>query len=121
MKVLSPSKSIRKYCLECCNNSPKEVQLCTCYYCPLYRYRTGKKLDLEALAKLNPNLTEADINTIVFLLPAKTIRRGCEYCSIFSNKAIKNCEFTDCSLYSFRMGKNPNRKGIGGNKDFRID
>ena len=81
----------------------------------------GKKLDLQALAKLNPKLTEEDLKKIVLLPPVKAIRGGCSYCSVFSNKAIRACEHTDCSLHPYRMCKNPNRKGIGGNKDFMRD
>ncbi len=42
MKTLSPIKAIRKNCLECCNESPKEVKECTLENCPLFRYRLGK-------------------------------------------------------------------------------
>ena len=39
----TPVKSIRKYCLELCSLTPKEVRLCTCLDCPLYFYRMGKR------------------------------------------------------------------------------
>jgi len=39
---LSPLKSIRKYCLECCCESFNEVKLCPKKDCVLYRYRLGK-------------------------------------------------------------------------------
>lgn len=42
--MLSPLKSIRKYCLDCSNDSPKEVKLCPNKDCPLYVYRFGKKV-----------------------------------------------------------------------------
>ena len=41
-KVLTPLKAIRKKCLECAGNSPKEVRLCQTQECPLYVYRLGK-------------------------------------------------------------------------------
>jgi hypothetical protein len=42
--MLSPLKSIRKYCLDCSNDSPKEVKLCPNKDCPLYVYRFGKRV-----------------------------------------------------------------------------
>ena len=41
-KQLSPLKTIRKYCLECCRESAHEVKLCPATDCPLYVYRLGK-------------------------------------------------------------------------------
>lgn len=41
-KHLSPLKSIRKKCLDCCCGSPNEVKLCHVIDCPLYVYRLGK-------------------------------------------------------------------------------
>lgn len=34
-------KAIRKFCLECVGNQPKEVKLCTGKDCPLWPYRMG--------------------------------------------------------------------------------
>ena len=44
--------------------------------------------------------------------PVKSIRKKCLDCSGGSVKEVRECEITDCALYPFRMGKNPNRKGI---------
>lgn len=38
---MSPLKSIRKYCLQCCCESSNEVKLCPSVKCPLYAYRFG--------------------------------------------------------------------------------
>ena len=35
----TPIKSIRKYCLNICSYTPKEVRKCTLIDCPLYVYR----------------------------------------------------------------------------------
>ena len=45
--------------------------------------------------------------------PVKAIRAKCLECSNYQPKEVRNCLITDCPLYPFRMGKNPNRKGIG--------
>jgi len=49
------------------------------------------------------------------ITPLKAIRLKCLDCSAGSAKEIRLCEHIDCALYQYRFGKNPNRKGIGGN------
>lgn len=48
--------------------------------------------------------------------PIKAIRAKCLECSGFQPKEVRGCVITDCPLYPFRMGKNPNRSGIGNLK-----
>ena len=43
----------------------------------------------------------------------KVIRAKCLDCAAGSKADIKECPFPDCSLYPYRLGKNPNRKGVG--------
>ena len=43
MKVLTPIKAIRAYCIECSGGMTKEVKLCPAKKCPLYPYRMGKR------------------------------------------------------------------------------
>lgn len=50
------------------------------------------------------------------LTPMKAIRAKCLACSSGQPKEVRYCLITDCPLYPFRMGKNLNRKGIGGFK-----
>ena len=52
------------------------------------------------------------------LTPIKAIRAKCIECSGGSLKEVQFCVIPECALYIFRMGKNPNRKGIG-NKNIR--
>lgn len=47
--------------------------------------------------------------------PLKAIRAKCLDCSVYQPKEVKNCTCTDCSLYPYRFGNNPRRKGIGCN------
>lgn len=42
MELRSPLKTIRAYCLDCCNGSSHEVKLCPVTRCLLYPYRFGK-------------------------------------------------------------------------------
>ena len=47
------------------------------------------------------------------LTPLKAIREKCLDCSGQNASDVRYCAIKDCPLYQFRMGKNPNRKGIG--------
>lgn len=55
------------------------------------------------------------------LTPVKSIRKYCFECKlkVIGNrkgvyKSVRLCPNIDCPLYPYRMGKNPNRRGIGG-------
>jgi len=50
----------------------------------------------------------------VSLTPIKAIRYQCKECLGWSAYEIKRCTGTLCALYPFRLGTNPERKGIGG-------
>lgn len=50
------------------------------------------------------------------LTPIKAIRAKCLECSGNQPSEVRNCLITECPLYPFRMGKNPNRVGIGNLK-----
>ncbi len=43
----------------------------------------------------------------------RAIRAKCIECSNGSKKYVAECDILDCPLHLFRLGKNPNRKGIG--------
>lgn len=43
----------------------------------------------------------------------KDIFENCLECSAYELVQVKKCHVTDCPLYPFRTGKNPNRKTIG--------
>lgn len=53
------------------------------------------------------------------MTPLKAIRLKCLDCSDMSYREVEKCEFTECPLYPFRFGKNPNRKGIGNASNFK--
>ena len=40
---MTPIKSIRVKCLDCCAGQPKEVRLCPVTKCALYPYRMGHR------------------------------------------------------------------------------
>ncbi|HCJ67503.1 MAG TPA: hypothetical protein DHV62_09365 [Elusimicrobia bacterium] len=51
------------------------------------------------------------------LTPLRAIRKKCLDCSGFQVKEVRVCPVVDCSLFKYRFGKNPNRRGIGGRKE----
>lgn len=48
----------------------------------------------------------------------QAIRAKCLDCTGGDPGEVKDCPCQDCSLYPFRMGKNPNRAGIGNSSNF---
>jgi len=46
------------------------------------------------------------------LTPVKAIRAKCLDC-MGRPSLVRNCSDKNCPLFPYRMGKNPNRKGIG--------
>jgi hypothetical protein len=48
--------------------------------------------------------------------PVKAIRWKCLGCQGDSPSQVRLCVDTGCPLHFYRMGKNPNRKGVGGRK-----
>jgi len=49
----------------------------------------------------------------VLLTPIKAIRYQCLECMGWSALDVRNCSGKFCSLYPYRLGTNPERKGIG--------
>jgi hypothetical protein len=49
------------------------------------------------------------------MTPIKAIRKFCLECT-GSWVEVRKCENSKCSLFPYRFGKNPMRKGIGGLK-----
>lgn len=45
--------------------------------------------------------------------PLRAIRSNCLECCNNQPKEVAKCTVTNCPLYFFRFGRNPNRKGIG--------
>lgn len=96
---LTPLQAVRAECLSCCNGSANEVRLCPVKRCALWPLRFGRR---------GP---DAPVSIV------KAIREKCIDCSGGSLKEVTECGFAHkCSLFPFRMGTNPNRKGCGGGK-----
>lgn len=90
----SPLKAIRLHCLNCCLHQSNEVTLCGATACASYPLRFGK--------------------SVAGLRPLTVIKNHCAECNGESGHA-RDCKLESCALHPFRNGKNPNRKGLGGN------
>ena len=51
-----------------------------------------------------------------YLSLAKSVRKYCLIRCEDGVQCVRLCEDTECPLHPYRMGKNPNRVGIGGGK-----
>lgn len=87
----TPLRSVRAYCLWCCNDSYAEVVQCPATDCSLWPFRSGKG------SKGKGGLM-------------KPIRAKCMDCSSEAYSEVTRCQFKDCSLWHYREGKNPFRK-----------
>jgi len=47
------------------------------------------------------------------LTPVKAIRAKCIDCCAGQVAEVRKCVMPDCPIFPFRLGKNPNRSGIG--------
>ena len=54
------------------------------------------------------------------LTPIKAIRAKCIDCMCGLTHEVKLCPITDCSLWPYRMGHNPNRAGKGGKPPIQV-
>ena len=74
------------------NGNKSEINKCTSVKCPF-----NKK------------------NPISYKSSLRKIKSYCFDCSDNNFSSVRNCDFATCLLYPYRQGKNPSRKGVGGN------
>jgi len=97
----TPRKAIPKMCRECTGG---KIALCYSPNCKLYPYRYAA----------NDGTPE--------LSPLKAVKSHCLECTGYEYQETKNCTDLKCPLYPYRLGKNPQLKGIGrvgGNPNIR--
>lgn len=85
-----PLAAIRKKCVWCCLDQPREATLCPAEGCVLHSWRNGRPADADRS-------------------PLKTIRRKClDDCGNAGAVAgVRDCEIEACPLWPHRMGKRP--------------
>ncbi len=54
------------------------------------------------------------------LSPIQAIRLKCIECKADEVAEVRNCDFYDCVCWPYRLGKNPARKGVGGNPNLKM-
>lgn len=84
----TPLRSLRDYCLWCCNGNDAEIRGCPATDCSLWVFRMGRG-------------SRGKGGTL------KPIRAKCLDCSTYSPAEVTACGFRECSLWHYRAGKNP--------------
>jgi len=96
----TPLSSIHLTCKECIGSS-HAVKNCggdrlkngsSIIVCPFFPYRLGHKCGKPSV---------------------KLIRSYCKTCMNGDLALVRDCPSVNCPVFSYRMGKNPKRKGIG--------
>jgi len=95
-RTKTPLKSIRSYCLWCCDRQAGEVRNCPKANCEFYKFRMGKKNEKGSLIKV--------------------IRKRCFDCGLGTKKSIAICNFENCPLFPYRKGKSPAHKAAWADK-----
>lgn len=52
--------------------------------------------------------------------PLRAIRAKCIDCCCGNTNEVRDCTITECPLYEFRNGHNPNRKGMGNKSPSQV-
>lgn len=96
-KKMTPGRAIRAFCLSCCGGVAGEVKTCdgdgtnpAYLACVFHKYRIGTG---------RPSV--------------KTIRKFCLYCMGGAPSLVRDCTTTNCNCYTYRLGNNPARAGMG--------
>ena len=58
--MMTPLKSIRAKCLDCCNDQVQEVRLCPCENCALWPYRMGHNPNRKGIGGFKQNEQETE-------------------------------------------------------------
>lgn len=106
----SPLTAARRHCLECGGGSANEVALCPAQRCPLWAMRFGRRPDALPAQQLHPVERPMPADGLTSLA---AIKRRCQDCAGGTTVGANGCTHTSCDLWPFRIGRNPNRAGLG--------
>jgi len=60
---MTPLKSIRAKCLDCCGYQANEVRLCHCETCPLWKFRFGRNPSRHGVGNHSANISAKNVNS----------------------------------------------------------
>jgi hypothetical protein len=111
---MTPMQAIRRYCVECAHKKLEEITNCTAHNpklgkithsdekgCYLWPYRHGAAQDFDA-SKGHKKLSRL-----------QSIKRECLNCQGGNSEFVHDCQNSDCYLFKFRFGTDPNQTGKG--------
>ncbi len=118
MNPRTPRQAIRDRCLECCCDSALEVRLCPVYGCALWpwRYRNargwmirrGETVDAGPIER-EPDHQGFDFRVDPPKRRLRAMRLRCIDCVGGETARVRTCQFTDCALWPYRLGRRPTR------------
>ena len=73
-------------------------------------------MDERSSLEIKERYFKINVEEEEMLSPMKAIRAKCLECCAGQPKEVRACECDNCALHPFRLGKNPNRQGIGNLK-----
>ena len=102
---LTPKESIKYFCKECTNWEEKETRDCG-----------GSKLAYGGSCYLfhhNPYDSSGNVSSLPKQSPLKSIKAECLFCQSGEESFVKDCDSPICTLYPYRLGKDPDLAGKG--------
>ena len=104
VELLPPLRAIRFHCVQCCaeyKRWPNGPRGCNTPQCGVYAYRNGGR---------KPDAPHT---------PLRSIRRRCLQCA-YTRREARNCsDQENCHLFPYRLGRNPNRSGVGRERNLK--
>lgn len=98
-KRVTPGRAIRLHCIHCCGGQASAVAGCDGNESAREKGFIPCGFDSHRLGRGRPSV--------------RLIRKFCLSCQGGKSDFVRDCLTTTCSLYPFRMGKNPNRTRTG--------
>lgn len=98
-RTVTPGRAIRLYCIRCCGGQASAVVGCDGDESARKKGFSPCGFHTHRLGRGRPSV--------------RLIRKFCLSCQGGKSDFVRDCLTTTCSLYPFRMGKNPNRTRTG--------
>lgn len=118
--MTTPAIAIKQHCNWCCGTQYASGRAgCNSPACSLYRFRVSPKTQVNVQPVPAEQMRPLDMPLIGMKQRAvrsklAAIRLRCLDC-VGSPSEVTKCEVKTCALWIYRLGRNPKKKGQGGN------